>query len=65
MAILGKSVDQNCTVADGACCHKGLDSSEVYSFEIGLTNSTRANWYDLYHTAAETLAYQDWSGLIC
>ncbi|TAQ86447.1 hypothetical protein B7494_g5223 [Chlorociboria aeruginascens] len=62
MTILGKSVDQNCTTADGACCHVGLSASP-YDYEISLT-SPRANWTDLYHNASATIAAQDWGTYI-
>jgi hypothetical protein len=59
MTILGKSIDQNCTVTDGPCCHATLDTSNQYDYEISFS-STRANWSALYHTADETVAAQCW-----
>jgi hypothetical protein len=63
IAILGKSVDQNCTVTDGPCCHKGLSTDEQYDFEISLT-SERANWSNLFYTADMTVSSQDWTGYV-
>jgi len=60
MVILGKSVDQPCEASDGACCHAGLDTSDIYDYQISLTIS-RANCTSLFHTADETVSNQTWS----
>jgi hypothetical protein len=60
MTILGKSVDQNCTAADGSCCHVGLSTDEQYDYEISLT-SPRANWSTLFEMAHTEHAAQHWN----
>jgi hypothetical protein len=59
MTIQGKSVDQNCSAADGPCCHAGLQTDDQYDYEISLTSS-RANWTSLYHTAGAAVTTQVW-----
>jgi len=63
MIIPGKSVDQDCTAADGACCHVGLDTSKEYDYEISFT-SDRANFDTLINDADNATARQDWGALI-
>jgi hypothetical protein len=60
MTILGKSADQNCTAADGPCCHAGLSMDKQYDYEISLT-SPRANWSSLFVTTDAEPAAQNWN----